>query len=329
MYVRGIAINGLADLPRFSVSGLGRQVTVKGPSVAASAIGDGLSLGFAALSKTALEQLLVRWGLTSPGEIADIEADPLPFQATWSDTNSAKGLCADRQKRKLSVQLDIELDPPLTADLRALAARDPRVGIGLSESPTPIISIEVSAYFGSSWDVLSLSIQSVLLGDERFTGAATERPKWLTRLLAELGSRFVSHDEARLHGERTMAAMTSRHAEDYGRFQEWQQCLQADLGLVRPVPSTNETVTLLAQNRPIHRFGPLAQRRVHLATTAFLSGADIMWTGEHDEWASRFVEGDGTALEQLWTVGAHGEIDPDSQPQPQPRTVLSFGSDEE
>ena len=327
MYVRGIAIYGLADLPRFSVSGLGREVTVKGPSAAASAIGDGLALGFAALSTPALEALLLRWGVTSPGETADIEANPLPVQATWSDTSIAKGLCADRQKRKLSVHIDIELDPPLTANLRSLAAREPRVGIGLGESPTPTISIEVSAYFGSSWDVLSLSIQSVLLGNERFTGAANERSTWLTRLLLDLGNRFVSHDESSNHGTHAMKAMTSRSAAKYERFQQWQHCLQPDLGLVRPVPSTNETILLLANNRPIHRYGPLAERRARLATSAFLSDADIMWTGEHDDWAQRFIEGDGTALEQLWTVSTDGEVDPASQPQP--RTVLSFGSQEE
>ena len=327
MYVRGIAINGLADLPRFSVSGLGREVTIKGPSVAAAAIGDALSLGFAALSTTALAHLLIRWGLTSSSEAAEIESDPLPVQATWSDTSIAKALCADRQKRKISVQLDLELDPPLTADLRALVARNPRIGIGLGESPTPIISIEVSAYFGSSWDVLSLSIQSVLIGEERFSGATADRPPWLTRLLSELGRRFASHDEADFHGARAMEAMTSRSAVLYERFHAWQTHLQPSLGLVRPVPGADETVMLLANNRPIHRFGPLAQRRVHLATTAFLSGADIMWTGEHDEWTRSFVEGEGTALEQLWTVCEEGTIDPGSQPQP--RTVLSFGSAEE
>ena len=327
MYVRGIAINGFADLPRFSADGLGRQVTVKGPSVAASAIGDGLALGFAALSPVALEHLLARWGVLSAGESAEIEADPLPVQATWSDKNIAKSLCADRQQRKLSVQLKLELDPPLTADLRTLTAREPRVGIGLGESPTPTVTVEVSAYFGASWDVLSLSIQAILLGSERFSGATNERPKWLSRLLVELGRRFVSHDESHSHAARAMEAMTARPAEQHERFLAWQHFLQPELGLVRPVPGANNTVVLLADNRPTHRFGPLAERRIHLATTAFLSGADILWVGEHDDWAHRFIEGDGTALEQLWTIGPHGDVDPESQPQP--RTILSFGSGEE
>jgi len=327
MYVRGIAINGLADLPRFSTGDLGRQVNVKGPSTAAAAIGDGLALGFAALSAPVLERLLARWGLVSPGEEADIEADPLPTQATWADTSIAKALCADRQKRKISVRLDIELDPPLCADLRALTAREPRVAMGLGGSATPIVSIEVSAFFGASWDVLSLSIQSVCLGGERFPSASNERAKWLNRLLLELGKRFVSHDEASHHGERALKAMTSRAAGEYGRFQAWQACLHEELGIVRPVPGENGAVMLLAHNRPLHRYGPRAHRRVHMATSAFLSGADIMWVGERDEWTDRFIEGDGTALEQLWTVSEHGDIDPGSQQQP--RTVLSFGANEE
>jgi len=327
MYVRGLAINGLTDLPRFSAVDLGRRVTVRGPSTSAAAIGDGLALGFAALSSRALERLLVRWGLTPAGTEADIEADPLPTQATWSDTSLAKALCADPLKRRLGVQLDLELDPPLCADLRSLAAKAPRLGAALGAEPKPVISIEVSAYFGASWDVLSLSVQSATLGGERFSATASERAPWLTKLLIELGNRFVSHDESTQHGQQAMNAMTARAPGTFERFQAWQACLYDSLGTVRPVHDAEQTVMLLANDRPLHRHGPMANRRVQMAASAFLSGADVMWIGEDDPWGSRFIEGEGTALEQLWSVTEDGTIDPGSQPQP--RTILSFGSHEE
>ena len=327
MYVRGLAINGLADLPRFSASELGRQVTVRGPNPAASAIGDGLSLGFAALSAPVLQKLLVRWGLVSTEDEAEIECDPFPTQATWSDTTAAQQLCADRQQRKISVRMELELDPPLCADLRAWAVREPRVSIGIGDTSTPRLSIEVSAFFGASWDVLSLSVQSVILGSERFPSATNERAKWLSRLLHEIGRRFVSHDENNQHADQAMQAMTSRSAKGYERFESWQQSLQDEMGCVRPVPTTTGAAVLLADNRPINRHGPRAVRRAQLAATATLSGADIMWMGDDDEWAHRFVEGDGTALEQMWSVSPQGTLDPTAQRQP--RTVLSFGQAEE
>jgi len=327
MYVRGLAINGLADLPRFSAVDLGRRVTVRGPGPAATAIGDGLSLGFAALSPAALAKLMIRWSLSPSGTEPAIEADPLPTQATWSEPSLAKALCADHQKRRIGVRLDIELDPPLCADLRALAARDPRLGMGLGNETQPIISIEIAAYFGASWDVLSLSVQSVVLGGERFAAAEAERAPWLTKLLVQLGDRFVSHDEAEQPAAHAMRAMTAREPGNYERFQAWQECLHASLGIVRPVHDAEETVMLLSDDRPLQRHGPLAVRRVQLATSAFLSGADVMWMGDEDPWTNRFVEGEGTALEQLWSVSEDGTLDPAAQPQP--RTILTFGSHEE
>ncbi len=327
MYVRGLAINGLADLPRFSAVELGRQVTVRGPSPAAAAIGDGIALGFAALSSSVLASLLVRWGLSPPDAEAAIEADPLPTQATWVDTNLAKAVCADQQKRRIGVCLDIELDPPLCADLRAHAARDPRLGVALGGETTPIISIEVAAYFGASWDVMSLSVQSVTLGGEHFNASASERPPWLTQLLTELGSRFVSHDESNQHAKQAMQALTARAPGAFERFRAWQSCLSESLGTVRPAHDAGDTAILLAEDRPLQRHGPMAIRRVKMAASAFLSGADVMWVGEDDPWEGRFIDGDGTALEQLWSVSADGDVDPAAHPQP--RTILSFGSSEE
>jgi hypothetical protein len=327
MYVRGLAINGLTDLPRFSVGDLGRRVTVRGPSPSAAAIGDGLALGFAALSSVGLERLLMRWGLTPRGSEAAIEADPLPTQAAWSDTNLAKALCADPQKRRLGVHLDLELDPPLCADLRAISARDPRLGVALGGEAAPVLSIDVSAYFGASWDVLSISVQAVTLGGERFSAAASERAPWLTQLLIELGNRFVSHDESEQYGQQAMSAMTARAPGAFERFQAWQECLQESMGTVRPVHDAEQSVMLLADDRPLQRHGPMALRRVHMAASAFLYGADIMWIGEDAPWGERFIEGEGTALEQLWSVTEDGEVDPAAQPQP--RTLLSFGSHEE
>jgi hypothetical protein len=239
----------------------------------------------------------------------------------------AKALCADPQKRRLGVQLNIELDPPLCADLRTLAARYPRLGVALGGEPAPTISIEVSAYFGSSWDVLSLSVQSVILGGERFSTAASERSPWLTQLLLDLGNRFVSHDESSHFGQQAMTAMTARAPGAFERFQAWQACLQDSLGTVRPVHDAEQSVMLLANDRPLHRHGPMAIRRVQMAASAFLYGADIMWIGEDDPWGARFVEGEGTALEQLWSVTEDGDVDPEAQSQP--RTILSFGSQEE
>ena len=116
MYVRNIAIEGLSDLPRFKAESLGRAVVIRGPGPASSAVGDGLGLLFGALNESVLRGLLQRWGLIQTSEEAEIEATPLPIQASWSDRGVAQDLIADTTKRRIHVSAGIELDPPLGAD---------------------------------------------------------------------------------------------------------------------------------------------------------------------------------------------------------------------
>ena len=158
MYVRSLSINGLADLPSFRADDMGRQVRVKGPSPAASAVGDGLALVFAALSERALCHLLLRWGLIQTAAEADISVEGLPVQATWSDRRLAKSIVAEQGNRTVRARAEVLLDPPMSTNLRGHAAREPRLAVGLDGAPT--VAIEVSAFFGASWDVLSISVQS-------------------------------------------------------------------------------------------------------------------------------------------------------------------------
>ena len=125
-----------------------------------------------------------------------------------------------------------------------------------------------------------------------------------------VGPRYVSHDEATQHADKALQAMTSRSAKGYERFESWQDALRDSIGAVRPVPIEGGRVALLADNRPLGRHGPQAIRRANIAASATLWGADVMWMGDGDDWTERFVEGDGTALEQLWSVSPQGALDP-------------------
>jgi hypothetical protein len=323
MYVHGLAITGLADLPSVTLTDLGRRVTVKGPTPASTAIGDGLSLGFAALSPEVLERLLRHWGLTGSGTSLEIDADPLPSQAVWEDRTLARGLVADQRSRKIGVKMSLALDPPLFADLRALAPREPRLGLALGAGP--MVTIEVSAFFAASWDALSLSIQSFSLGDEGFPTSGSERPAWLTQFLTTIGERFWTHDSNEDTAGRALDMMLSKEPGPYARFRAWQDCLETDFGCVRPVHGPGELPILLADDRPLNRHGATGMTRARLASSIFLANSDVLWMGADDSWAAQFVEGDQSPLEQLWTIGPDGEIDP-VQPQG-PRSVLSFGTE--
>jgi hypothetical protein len=326
MYIHGLHINGFADLPIFRASALNRRVRVLGPSPAATAVGDGLALAFAALSEPGLQALLQRWGLTQPGEIADVETNPLPIQASWTDREMAQALVADRVLRRLQVQVSLLLDPPLFAKLGANGAREPRLVTALGD--TPIIRWSVSAYIGASWDVLSLGLQSFSVGDASFPTSGQERAPWLTEFLLEIGQRFFCHNNSIDIESAAMTAMTSLDKAQHRGFLAWQTALKDEFGVVRPARGKNDSPVLLAADLPIRRFGRHGIDRSQMAASVFLSGADVLWAGHADSWVEDFVEGEHSALEQVWRTCPEGEIDP-SLSDDAGRSVLAFSQGEE
>jgi hypothetical protein len=322
MYIRSLTIQGLADLPRLSLENLERRVCIKGPSLAATAVGDGVALAFSALSERALRQLLSRWGLTGPAEEPDIAVEGTPIQATWSDRQLAQGIVADHTKRKIQVRVEILLDPLLCAELREHSAREPRLALALGEEHS--LDLEVSAFFGASWDVLSISIQSVVISGERYPTSGAERAPWMSRLLHTLGERFVSHDESLNHAELALHCLTSPRSDLHEQYTRWVEMMSADFGLVRVAHGAHGTAIFMANNRPLARHGADAIYQARWAVSAAMSGADIMWMGSHNARADQLVDGDASPLEQLWTIQADGEIDP--HPEGGPRSILPMGT---
>ena len=325
MYVRSLSIHGLADLPSFRAEDLGRQVVITGPSPAASAVGDGLALVFSALSERALSQLLLRWGLIQAPAEAEIAVEGVPVQATWTDRRLAKSIVADHGSRTVRARAELLLDPPMSTNLRNHAAREPRLAVGLEGAP--VVSIEVSAFFGVSWDVLSISVQSVVIGGERFPVATNERAPWLSWLLKTLGERFVSHDETQDHAAKALSALVSPSPERHAPVSMWERLTPASLGRVRVAQLDSGRAVFLGDDRPLARHGAQAVRVVEQSVSATMMGADVMWLGTPEGPLSVLTEDDESPLEQVWTVTPDGTINPTRQENV--RSVLPFGFAEE
>jgi hypothetical protein len=326
MYIHGLTIGGFADLGAFRAAELGRVVQIIGPSPAATAVGDGLAMAFAALSEPGLKALLLRWGIAQPDEAVDIETNPLPMQATWSDREMAQALVADPSARRLHAEVELVLDPPLFARLGALGAREPRLATALGNNPT--IRLGVSAFFAASWDVLSIGVQSFAVGEAGFPTTSQERPRWLTDFLLEAGHRFWHHSETLDTASAAMNAMTSLDRDQHASFVAWQGALDPDFGPVRPALRSGEQPVLLAGDLPIRRFGRHGADRTSMAASVFLSGADVLWAGHTDAWVERFVEGDHSPLEQVWRIDPAGSVDP-APTDAAIRSVLAFSQAEE
>ena len=325
MYVRSLRILGLADLPEFHASDLGRRVSIQGPSRQSTAVGDGLSLLFAALSEDGLQQLLLRWGLIQARADAEVEVEGTPIQAMWPDRRLAESLVSDHTHRKVEVEAELALDPPLCTELRRHAAREPRLAVSLGADQT--VTIRVSAFFGQSWDVISISVQSIVIGGERFATTSAERAGWLNWLLVEIGRRFISHDETTQHAEVALACMISAKEGDHQAYQRWAQLMNARYPQSRVAKHGDSGALFLAEDRPLSRWGPEAIRTAQQLTSASLCGADIMWIGEEGQGLPSLTEGDDASLEQIWTVSRTGQVNPTQTSER--RSILSFGDSEE
>ncbi|HIA01503.1 MAG TPA: hypothetical protein EYN66_06275, partial [Myxococcales bacterium] len=178
-----------------------------------------------------MRRLLLRWGLISSVDEAEVFVESTPTQANWTDRQIAKSLVSDHKKRKIKVGLSILLDPLLCAQLRQQAGAEPRLSLGLGRDHT--LKLEVSAFFGASWDILSIAIMSVVIDSERFPTGINERAPWMANLLTTLGERFVSHDESDSHPALALACLCSPKADTFAQYTRWTRLLSPEIDALR------------------------------------------------------------------------------------------------
>lgn len=301
MFITDVQIEGLADAPSLSLSELGREVLIAGPDPASTALGDGISLVFAALSEAHCAALLRHWHLLGSEEVPDILADPFPAQASWSDTIAARSLIDDPDRRSITASITLELDPILFRTLRAQSVRHPRLITALSSGLS--LRLTVGALLATSFDALALSLQSVHIGTESFPTLPRERPGWLTRLLRQLGDRFHRHTPNPELAAEVLAAATSR--QHHRRYQAWQAAM-APLGVARVAHGPGGRPEILIDERPLWRHGEAGQRAAALAASIHLNDADILWAETTDPVLPQSIE--AGALEQVWWVGADNGV---------------------
>ena len=300
MLVESVDVVGMADLPTFSSGELGRVSHFKGPDPGSVALGDAVELFFGALAPQHLHSLLARWGLLEPDEDPDIIADPFPDQVRWSTPAVGPDFVADPQQRAITVTVTVRLDPPLFRELRAQAARHPRLITALSGGP--LVTVTVGALFANTFDALALSINDARIGDERFPTLASERPAWLTRLLIAIGGRFHRYSPGTSAAKWALGALSSR--EQHGAYTAWQAALADRLGPVRAVEGATGGAMLLAGERPLWRWGERGWKTAALAAAVYLSGADVVWAESEDPLLADGIE--RGALEQVVLVGPGG-----------------------
>jgi hypothetical protein len=302
MVVDAVEIHGMADLPSLNLGALERLSHIKGPDPASVALGDGLELFFAALAPAHLHGLVRRWGLLEPDEEAEVIAEPFPDQARWTVPAASADLVSDAKQRAITVAVTLSLDPLLFRDLRAEAARHPRLVTALADGP--VVTITVGALFAQTFDALALSINTVKVGQERFPTLSSERAAWMSRLLTAIGTRFHRYTpDVGQTAAWALAAATSR--ERHAHYTAWQAALQDRLGAVRVALGPGGAPMILVNEQPLRRWGEEGARATSLAAAIYLSGADVLWAESEDPLLAGGVE--RGALEQIITLGPGGD----------------------
>ena len=308
MFIRRIQVQGFADLPDAELSGLDRLVHVQGPGPEATALGDALQLAFAPFHVPTLVRLLTEWGVAGDPEDAaelEIEGEGLPSELHFhldEDAEALRELVADPEQRSLSVELDLELDPPLHGKLRAMARRQPGVLEALGDGG--LVHLHTSVLFTRSFDVLALHVHPLRIGRVEVLVEGRESPPWVTPLLEQLAGRFARVSEQWPPLEVVRDAANSRRQHE--RYRAWQQAFDESYGLVRVATEGRGRATLMADDRAARRHGEVLARKARLATAAHLLGADILWVESEDPWVDGLVEGDSSPLEQVFRVQAEG-----------------------
>jgi len=310
MFVTAIHARGFRDLPEGRIDGLDRLVDLQGPGPSVTALGDAMELAFAALSVPGLIRLLERWGLLADGEAPAITGTPLPEQASWTDTETARALVADIGAPHLRVDLTLTLDPPLYGLLRAEAGRDPRVGAALGQGSA--LTLSVGALFTTTFDTLAVTVHGLQIGDAAFPTRAADRPHWMPRLLRALSTRFRRQDLGRSAAQTAASARTAMLGQTtHAAYEAWTRALQPDGPRLRVADGPGGRPLLLGDDLPLRRHGARAVRDADLAALVYLSDTDIVWAESDRAWLADAVTGDASVLEQVFRVHSGGTLQPE------------------
>ncbi|MDP6935113.1 MAG: hypothetical protein QGG40_19480, partial [Myxococcota bacterium] len=94
------------------------------------------------------------------------------------------------------------------------------------------------------------------------------------------------------------------------------------LAACRPAHGAGGDAILLSDDLPLRRWGQRARNRAALAASVHLSGAEIVWAETDEAWLDETVDGDGSALEQVFRVTPGGDVRPRSAAEEGPPRTL-------
>lgn len=309
MYVTRLRIEGLRGAPE-EHSELSRVVSMP-RGVARCAIADGLVLLASALDPRAL------WGFDTLGwsDAPERVGDEDP-QIQGLDP-AAVGAAIAPGVQAITIEAGLHLDPPLFGQLRAQAARDPRMVTALGQRP--VLYAKVGWLLNQDRSAASPAILGIRVGDVAFETSGKERPAWLPSLSRDLAGRFARTTPLEPVGAAALRGLVASLSPDPEARAGWRQVVEVlqqppfslpEPGLVR-IDGDVQLVFGPALHR-VRQIGREAWDALRIVEAALLSRPDVLVidevvSPEVARWLAALPEAEQAPIEQVWIPGGAPE----------------------
>lgn len=301
MWIGRLAVEGMRrGAPLHKDLGRRAQVGV-GPVAIAAA--DAVDLWRAALDGHVTARVMAALGL---GEVAVAMADGLPASVAELRGDMVAAVTEAALPRRVSVEAECQLDPPLFAELRTAALRDPALALGLGARST--LMVRVGWLFSKDGSTATPHVHAVRVGTHDVAANGPERPPWLTALLARVGAkvqRVRPPDEAGL-AERLLAASSSPDPELRQRAARAGRAgKDAGIGVIEVVRRDGRLGLGVGRDLlPPRCAAPDALRVASLVIEAIVESPDVLLVDDVPasarRWLGALPETDGAPVEQVW-----------------------------
>jgi hypothetical protein len=305
MYVTRLEIEGLRSAEHRTVESSDRTVSV-GAGAEGGAVFDALDLFAGALSPRDPRAVVRRLGWDGDGlDVVGDDAEP----EIVGLSGAAVGASLAEGTRSVTIQAEIELDPPLYARLRDVA-RDPRVLLALGQRRA--IAVKAGWLFNKDRSAAHPSVLAFRIGDVAFDTVGKERPAWLGDICSDIGARFARTDPtdtSSVVATRLLAAWVSPDAAQRSGYLRLSAAVERapfevpSLGVVRH--GERLEIAFGKDLTPARMFGRQALDAVRWCEALFVRRPDVLAIEEPigeavATWLTSVVEGPDAPIEQVW-----------------------------
>ncbi|HHO50419.1 MAG TPA: hypothetical protein ENK18_05980 [Deltaproteobacteria bacterium] len=288
------------------LGGLSRVVALP-PGIPRCAVADGLVLLATALDPRAL------WGFDTLGWGHDLELVGESEPQLLGLDPAEVGATVGPGVQVVTIEAGLHLDPPLFGQLRAQAARDPRMVTALGQRP--VLSVKVGWLLSQDRTAASPALLGIRIGDVAFETSGKERPGWLPGLCRDLAGRFARTTPLEPVGAAAVRGLEASLSPDPEARAGWQRVVALlqeppfslpEPGLVR----IGGEVQLVfgPQLDRIRQIGRGAWDALRLVEAALLRRPDVLILDEVIEpsvaaWFASLPEAEQAPIEQVWIPG--------------------------